>query len=453
MTTQKATIPISTKKLPAPKKHWLWKNMKDFAPNPLAFIMKNVAELGDTFEAEIPSRKFIMTANADLIKYVLQGNHRNYRKTKSYDQMRLLLGNGLVTSRGDFWRKQRRLAQPAFNKKNLENLFQSMGAVVTDYMKELNNKRGQTIDIAHEMMAITAKIAIKSLFSADLDGDLLKVYDSMTDMQRYVVLRIHQPIFTPFYRFNGRHSRYEKSFEVMDGIIQNLIRERQESGESKDDLLQMLMDARYEDTGEKMEYEQLRDELLTIFSAGHETSANAMAWTWYLLVQHPEIVEKLKEEAQAILNGRLATFEDLKQLTYTRQVLEEGMRLYPPAWIVGREAIEADEWEGLEIEKDKNMQCCIYALHHNAAYYPDPEKFDPERFTPEKVKARPSHHYMPFGAGPRFCIGNHFAMMEMQLILAAMVQNFDFELIEGQKIVMEPLITLRPKYGIKLKVK
>ncbi|MGB0930195.1 MAG: cytochrome P450, partial [Chitinophagales bacterium] len=433
-------------------KHWFWKHMKSFAPDPLAFIMKNMEELGDIFDVEVPTRKFTMTSNADLIKYVLQGNHRNYRKTKAYNDLQLLLGNGLVTSRGDFWRKQRRLAQPAFYKKNLENLFQSMGGVVEDFMTELNNKRGQEIDIAHEMMAITAKIAIKSLFSADLEGDLLKVYSSMTDIQRYIVLRIHQPIFKPLHRFNGKHSRYEESFKVMNGIIQNLIQERRESGDSKDDLLQMLMDSRYEDTGEKMEYEQLRDELLTIFSAGHETSANAMAWTWYLLVQHPEVVAQLKEEAKNILNGRLATFEDLRQLTYTRQVLEEAMRMYPPVWIVGREAIEADEWEGLKIKKDQNIQCCIYALHHSEKYYPEPDVFNPERFTPENVKARPSHHYMPFGAGPRFCIGNHFAMMEMQLILATMVQSFDFELVEGQKIVPESLITLRPKYGIKLRI-
>ncbi len=449
----KVISPIHSQKLPTPKKHWLWKHMKDFAPSPIEFIMKNISELGDTFEAEIPTRKFVMTCDADLIKYVLQGNHRNYRKTKAYDEMQLLLGNGLVTSRGDFWRKQRRLAQPAFSKKNLANLFQSMGKVVEDFIEELNNKRGQEVDIAHEMMAITAKIAIKSLFSADLEGDLLKVYKSMTDIQRYMILRIHKPIFKPFFHFNGRHSRYQRSFEVMNNIIQKLIKERKESGETKDDLLQMLMDARYQDTGEKMEYEQLRDELLTMFSAGHETSANAMAWTWYLLVQHPEIVAKLKEEAQRVLDGRLATFEELKQLTYTRQVLEEGMRLYPPAWIVGREAIEADEFEGLTIEKDQNIQCCIYALHRSSKYYPNPDAFDPERFTAANVKARPSHHYMPFGAGPRFCIGTHFAMMEMQLILAAMVQSFDFELVEGQHIVMEPLITLRPKYGIRLKVK
>ena len=448
-----STTSITTKKLPtAPNKHWLWKHGKDMAPNPLAFILSNIELLGDTFEAELPSRKFFMTSNADLIKHVLQTNHRNYRKTKSYEEMKLLLGNGLVTSKGDFWRKQRRLAQPAFYKKNLENLFKSMATVVEDYLNELEEKKGQEVDIAHEMMAVTAKVVIKSLFSADLEGDLLKVYDSMTFIQRYMVSRMYRPMFKFWYQINGRHSEYKKYFEVMDSVIQNLIRERIESGEQKDDLLQMLMDARYEDTGEKMEYTQLRDELLTMFSAGHETSANGMAWIWYLLVEHPEVVQKLKEEAHRVLNGKLPSFEELRQLTYTRQVIEEGMRLYPPAWIVGREAIEADEWNELQIPKDQNMQCCIFALHRNPAYYPNPNEFDPERFAPKNVKARPNHHYIPFGAGPRHCIGNHFAIMEMQLLLAAMVQRFDFELVEGQEIVMEPLITLRPKFGIKLKV-
>ena len=244
-----STTSIPPKKLPAaPNKHWLWKHGKDMAPNPLAFIMSNIEVLGDTFEAELPSRRFIMTSNADLIKHVLQTNHRNYRKTKSYEEMKLLLGNGLVTSKGDFWRKQRRLAQPAFYKKNLENLFKSMAVVVEDYLDELEEKKGQEVDIAHEMMAVTAKVVIKSLFSADLEGDLLKVYDSMTFIQRYMVSRMYRPMFKFWYQINGRHGEYKKYFEVMDSVIQNLIRERNESGEQKDDLLQMLMDARYEET-------------------------------------------------------------------------------------------------------------------------------------------------------------------------------------------------------------
>jgi cytochrome P450 len=212
------------------------------------------------------------------------------------------------------------------------------------------------------------------------------------------------------------------------------------------------MDARYEDTGEAMPPNLLKDELITIFSAGHETSANALAWTLYLLAKHPDIAQKVKAEAEEVLQGRMPAFDDLRKLTYARQVIEEGMRLYPPAWGIGRYALEDDQWQDYHIEKGTVMACEIYGLHHHPDLWENPEVFDPERFSPEQVKARPSHHYLPFGAGPRMCIGNHFAMMEMQLLLPLLVRSFNFELLENQSIEMEPLITLRPKNGIQMRL-
>lgn len=215
----------------------------------------------------------------------------------------------------------------------------------------------------------------------------------------------------------------------------------------------MLLETRYEDTGEGMTDQQLLEESLILFVAGHETSANALAWTWYILCQHPEVVEKIRAEIKTVLGDQTPTFETITQLEYLHQVIQESMRLYPPAWITDRIPIEDDECEGHFLPKDKIVGIYIYGVHHSPLYWPDPEKFDPARFTKEEIKNRPAYAYLPFGGGPRFCIGSNFAMMEMQLILSRMIQRFDIELVPDQMIELSPLITLRPKNGIHVQVK
>lgn len=441
-----------SKSIPEVHGHWLMKSTLEFVKGPLKYASKNFKEHGDTFLGVFPIGKALMTSNPGLIKYVLQGNQKNYTKDRAYDELALLLGKGLVTSRKEFWRKQRKIAQPAFYKKSLDLLFVNMRDLVENFVEDLSAKSGQTVDISQEMMAVTARVAMKTLFTAEMEGDLLEVYECMSVAQRYVADRTFNPLGKPFAYINGKHRRFVKKKEILNRLLNDLIEKRQQSDQKENDFLQMLMDARYEDTGEAMSQQQLLDELVTIFSAGHETSANGLAWTLYSLSQHPEIVNKVKAEIAEILGDRSLELADMKNLVYLKQVIEEGMRLYPPVWSVGRQAIEDDEWEGHTIKKDSIIGIYFYHLHRHPDLWEDPDTFNPDRFSAESVKARPNAHYLPFGAGPRMCIGNYFAMMEMQLIMVELLRKVDFSLVPNQQIELEPLVTLRPKYGIKMQI-
>ena len=436
--------------LPISKGHWLLKNIPSMSKNILTHFSEKEKELGYTFENPVPTVRLISTSEPDFMRHVLQTNHRNYKKGRAYDVLKLVLGNGLVTSNGQFWQKQRRLAQPAFHKKNLEDLFNVMGQTAKAYFVSLDKKRGTEIDIAREMMAVTARIALKSLFSDNTEEDLNTVYDSMTNAQRYVSDALNNPFIQIAYLVNGRKRAFKKDMKVLDNVVLKAISKRRNSDQKHPDLLQMMMDATYEDSNEQMNDLQLRDEMITMFSAGHETSANALAWTLYLLVQHPKIVTKMKEEINRVVGDQLPGFQDIRQLTYIRQVIDEGMRLYPPVWGVSRTAINKDEFRGVKIKAKDVVFCQIYNAHRREDLFHKASSFNPDRFNQAAKKSMPKMSYLPFGGGPRLCIGNMFALMEMQLILVGLLQRFDFKLIEDQIIDMEALVTLRPRYGIKM---
>jgi cytochrome P450 len=442
------------KSLPKTPKTDFLKSMKEVAKDMLRYNEKLEKVYGDTYQIDLAYLQLYVTSNPDLIKQILQTNHKNYVKSLAYDKLKMGLGNGLVTSEGDYWRKQRRLSQPVFYKNNLENLFVDMGRTTTEFLNTMEQLRGSELDISKLMMEITATIVLRSLFNVEESQSLDKIYESVEVMQRYIIKHVQSPIFSPLYYLTSSHQEFKMSMKNMDDLVYGMMHERRESGEKKADLLQMLMDVEDADTGEKMTDLQLRDELITLFSAGHETSANTLGWTFYMLAQHPEIVEKIRAEVNRILpNKEMPTFEQLREMTYTEQVINEGMRLFPPAWVIGRRALEDDEFEGFEIKKDVNILCEIYLMQRSEKLWDKPDEFNPDRFSAEAVKARPRHHFVPFGAGPRMCIGNHFAMMEMQLLMATIVQRFDFSVVESHKVELDALITLRPKYGIKLKIK
>lgn len=445
------TTPLTP--LPVSKGHWLLKNAKSMGKNILTHFYDREQELGTTYENPVPFARIICTSEPDFMRYVLQKNHRNYKKGRSYDVLKLVLGNGLVTSNGQFWQKQRRLAQPAFHKKNLEDLFKSMGVAATKYFEKLETKRGTEIDIAREMMAVTAKIALKSLFSDNSEEDMNAVYESMTEAQRYVTDVMNNPLARITFPLNGRKRQFKKDMSVLNEVVLKAIAKRRKDTQKHPDLLQMMMDATYEGSNEQMNDQQLMDEMITMFSAGHETSANALAWTLHLLAQYPAIVAKMRAEIKEVCGDELPGFQNIRQLTYIRQVIDEGMRLYPPVWGVSRTAIANDEYRGVKINKDDIVFCLIYNAHHREDLYEDANTFNPDRFAPEKVKEMTKMSYLPFGGGPRLCIGNMFALMEMQLLLVGLLQRFDFELVEDQVIDMEALVTLRPRYGIRMNLK
>jgi cytochrome P450 len=440
--------------IPTYKSSESWIRGKEFLTDPLKFTVEQSQKLGGLFRVPFYYRKMFILTDLEAIRHVLVNNQKNYRKSPAYSQLKQALGNGLVTSEGEFWRHQRRLAQPIFYKSQMDGLFKTMGEVATNYFKNLEHRIDENgdIDLTKEMMNITADIVLKTLFSSDNPSNQKEMYETMEIAQNYIMHRVTNPHLIPINYINGKHRRFKKTMKLFDQNVLDLIKERRTDPNPPHDLLTMLLMAKDEDTGEGMSDKQLRDEAITVYSAGHETSANALAWTIFLLSKKPEIVQKIRDEVDQYLTDEIPTFEDIRNLKYTQQVIEEGMRLYPPAYAVGRENIKEDEIIGYKIPRKSIIFISIYALHRDPKYWENPEEFDPSRFEPENVKQRPRLAYMPFGAGPRMCIGNHFAMMEMQLILALWVKKFRFSLDENHPIEMNPLITLKPKYGIKMNV-
>ncbi len=423
-------------------------------------IIENIAENTQALEGEygdfyrikrMPAPLYVVFRNS-VVKHVLQTNAKNYKKSSIYDELKLALGNGLITSGGDYWRRQRRMAQPAFYKERIVALFDKMVDLSIAYVEELEQRTNpkESIEINQEMMDITANVVLDTLFSAKDYGDESELYHTMVNLQEYVIKRVNNPFSIPLQYVNGNHRQFLKEKKIFDELIYHVINERRVNKTQHNDMLNMLLDAKDADTGEGMSDLELRDEAITIFIAGHETSANTLTWTLYLLAQHPEIVEKIRAEVNTHFGDRRPTFQDLQKLQYTRQVVEEGLRLYPPAFAIGRESLAEDTIDGVTIPKGVIMFINIYALHRNPKYWEDPEVFNPDRFTPENVKSRPNLSYIPFGAGARMCIGYHFAMMQIQLLLALMAQRFNFRLKEGHPVETQPLITLRPKHGIQL---
>ncbi len=427
-----------------------------FFTDSLNFTMRNLKEVGDFYYSNMMMRNYYITSNPEAIHHVLVTNHRNYIKSPAYQQLKMVIGNGLVTSEGEFWRKQRRLVQPAFYKKQLVELYNVMQEEVQAYETGLRNRiqKEGTVDLSVEMTKITADIVCRTLFTSDNSSDQQTLYQAIGAAQEFVVFCMQNPHLVPLTYINGKRRKFYKNKAFLDQTIYALIEERRKSKQDIPDLLGMLMNVEDADTGEVMSNQQLRDEVMTMYIAGQETSANALSWTLYLLAKHPEVLEKMRAEVQLVLgNNRTPAFQELMRLQYTRQVLEESMRLYPPVWSMGRENLEADNIIGYDIPKGSIIFISNYTLQRDPKYWEDPEKFDPDRFHLERLKPLFRQHYLPFGAGPRMCIGKHFAMMEMQLILSVLVNNFNFELIQDQEIIPQALVTLKPKFGIKMKLK
>ena len=431
-------------------------NIKNFAANPIPMITKMMETHGDTYTTYIGPAKMMITQDPIIIQHVLQKNHKNYQKSKLVKTLAKTIGHGLLTADGSYWLRQRRLIQPGFHRQKLQVLVDIMQQETQAFIAELKQyaASGTVIDLSKEMMKITLRIVAKSLFGTGITEQDLELIDHViTEQQKHIITKIRQPYLRPWLSISGENRRQKKIADQLDQLLQNIIRERKNDKGQHDDLLDMLLSVRYEDTGEGMTDQQLRDESLILFVAGHETSANALAWTWYLLSHHPDIEAKILEEASSVLENRLVDFAAIPQLQYTKRVLQEAMRLYPPAWIMDRVPLTDDHAGGVDLPKNQIVNIFIYGSHRNPKYWKNPEHFDPERFTKEAIKERPAFSYFPFGGGPRLCIGQQFAYMEMQLVLAEMIRVFEMELVDNQDIDILPLITLRPKNGILVRLK
>lgn len=424
-----------------------------YANDPITGMLENFEKYGETYSGYLGAiQPMMVTKNPEIVRHVLQKNHRNYIKTPMiFDKLRRFLGNGLLTSEGQYWLQQRRLIQPGFHRQRLEALVDIMDRVIIESEKQLDDKKGGEVDIYPMMMRLAFDMVSRSLFSTAVEEEKLDfLSNSLTNLQSFLVQQIRQPYLNPWFRVSGQLKQHVRLSQAADKILLEIISQRRAAKEEHHDLLQMLLESRYEETGEGMTDQQLIEESNIIMTAGHETTANALSWIFYLLAKHPDVVSKLRTELDTVLGDRRPAFADLRQLPYTTQVIEEGMRLFPPAWITDRQAVSDDEVNGVRIPKGTMVVLMIYGLHQDPKYWSDPADFRPERFAPAEKKKLPPYVYLPFGGGPRLCIGNNFAMMEMQLVLAHYIRKYDLSLLPDQEVEMLPLVTLRPKNGIQL---
>ena len=416
---------------------------------PLPFFQNLAERYGDISYFRLGPQQAFFFNHPDYIKDILVTNHHNFMKGLALQRAKRLLGEGLLTSEGDFHRRQRRLAQPAFHRTRIASYADAMTAYASQTRDRWSDK--ETLDISKEMMRLTLEIVGKTLFDADVGSDAQEVGEALT-----VAMDLFNTITIPFYELLQKlplpqFRRFDDARLRLDAIIFRLIEERRRSSEDRGDLLSMLLLAQdTEGDGGQMTNAQLRDELMTIFLAGYETTSNALTWTWYLLSQNPEVELKLHEEIDEVLQGRLPAFEDVTQLKYTEMVLAESMRLYPPAWATGRMALNDFEIGGYVVPKKSLVLMSQYVMHHDPRYFAEPLRFHPERWTPESRETRPQFSYFPFGGGPRRCIGEGFAWMEGILLLATLAQQWKMRLVPNHPVELKPVMTLRPKHGMRM---
>ncbi len=434
---------------PGPKPILPGTNLLAFRRDPIGFLTKLAREYGDIVHFRLGPQDIFLLNHPDYVKDVLVTNSHKFKKGRGLERAKRLLGEGLLTSEGEFHMRQRRLAQPAFHHQRLA----TYGAVMTAQAARLGQRwqDGAALDAHQEMARLTLAIVGQTLFGADVEAEAREIGAALT-----AALELFNTIFVPFSELLEKlplpsTRRFKKARARLDATMYRIIQDRRASGEDCGDLLSMLLAARdVEGHTGSMSDEQLRDECMTLFLAGHETTANALTWTWYLLSQNPEVERKLHQEIDTALGGRLPAAEDLSRLPYAEMVLAEALRLYPPAWVMGRRALEPYSVANYEFPTGSIILLSQYVMHHDARFFPDPGRFDPQRWTPEARAARPRYCYFPFGAGPRQCIGEDFAWMEGVLVLATLAQRWKLRLEPSHRVELFPLVTLRPKHGMRM---
>jgi len=423
--------------------------LPEFRKNAPQFLQKVARAHGDLVHFRLGPQNAYVISNPEWIKDILITNQTNFTKSRMLERAKVLLGEGLLTSEAEFHKRQRRLVQPAFHRDRLIGY----GAAMAECAAQCRDRwsAGERFDVSREMNRLTLAIVARTLFSADVSSEADEIGSALTE-----VLGLFEMVLMPFSEWIEKLPlpsvrRFEKARARLDQTIYRMIAERRASGEDKGDLLSMLLLAQDEDAS-TMTDKQVRDEALTLFLAGHETTANALTWTWYLLSQNPEAEARFHAEIDRVLGARLPTFDDLAQLKYVEMVFAESMRLFPPAWGIGRRPLQAYRIGDYEIPARTVMLMSPYVVHRDPRWYPEPEKFDPDRFLPENAAGRPKFSYFPFGGGARVCIGERFAWMEGVLLLATLGAKWKLRLVPGHRVETRALITLRAKYGMEMVV-
>ena len=432
---------------PGPEPHFLIGNFPLGRPDPLAVFSGWAREFGDIFYYRAGWIHVYFLNSPELIESVLVTNQQNFRKDRVIQNSRWFLGQGLLTSEGGEWLRQRRLSQPAFHRERLALYARIINACAEEMLDSW--KDGENRDVHQEMMQLTLRVVAKVLFSVDVKNESKEVAAALNLLMKHSSGA--RMLLPPWVRYLPLPFliRVRRAVRQLDEVVYRIIRERRRSENDNGDLLSMLMSARDED-GSRMTDRQLRDEVMTFLLAGHETTALSLSWAWFLLSENPEAENKLHHELARVLDGKNPSFEDLPRLCYTEAVVKESVRLYPPAWSLARTAAEDFEIGGYLVPAGSNVVMSQWIMHRDSRFFPSPEQFDPGRWFEEHTQRLPRFAYFPFGGGPRYCVGASFAMMEATLLLAAIAQRFRLRMVPGHKVVPVPSITLRPKYGIKM---
>jgi len=426
-------------------------NLADIRYRRLDFLLRLSREYGPISAFRVGSQTCLLINTPELVYEVLAVHAFDFEKPaliRSY--LYPLLGNGLVLSENAFHRQQRKLIAPIF----MRNRLSAYADIIGSYTERFHSRwaEDETLDIAHQMMRLTLWIIGQILFKADVLYEAEELDMALMRTQRHVSSLFGSLFPIPYTWPTPSNLRFRKDLTHLDAIIYRLLEQRHQSSKNDSDLLSILLKAQEED-GNYMSDSQVRDEAITLFLAGHENMSNALTWTWYLLLQHPHVYRRMRDEVDNNLGGRIATFADLPNLPYTLQVFKEAMRLYPPAYIIGRQAVRPVKIGKYQLPTGAIVLISAYTLHRRSDYFPDPERFDPERFAPEAEQCLPPHAYIPFGMGPRSCIGGHLAMIEGQIILATLAQRVLFQRMDRRDAEPEALISLRPKNGINVLVR
>ncbi len=420
----------------------VFKNQSSIFRNPLPFHHENFEKLGDTFMVKLGAGyKVVFTRDAEAIKYILQKNHKNYHKSPfQTEDLGKYIGHGLLTSNGEHWRKHRRMVQPAFHKKKLVGLLGVMWSAVQEEIQRIDARKVQ--NVLPMMGDLAFQVVAKALFSAEDIRERMQKLQRITVMnQKMLIKEMRRPYLKWWFQLDGSIKRHLDLSKDAQKILDQIVEERLASGDEKDDLLDMLLQTKYED-GTAMPRKQLLDELLILFTAGHETTANALSFTMYLLAKHPEIQEKVYQETQAVDFENGDPMQNLSLLTFTQQCIEEAMRLYPPVYVIDRVSLKDDQVVDRSFKKRTTWLLSMYELHRSG-HWEKPDEFIPERFAAD-VKKKHSDYYYPFGAGPRMCVGNNFAMYEMIMAVAGISKKYKLT-TDMAEVELDPLVSLRPK--------
>lgn len=430
-------------------------NLRDMRVDAARGWVRARERYGEVVHYQIAGRQIYLLCHPDDVRYVLVDNARNYTKGRGLAKAKPLLGEGLLTSEGDFWLRQRRLAQPAFHRHRIAGL----GTIMTDETQKLLQRwdaiarYGSAFDVAEDMMQLTLSIVSRAMFNTALTADdIATVSEAFPPLLRWARERVTAVFDFTEHLPTLQNRRREGYGRQLDGVAYRIIRERRDTGAQHDDLLSMLMEARDEETGTGMTDRQLRDEIMTIFIAGHETTALLLSWTWVMLSRHPDVRQQVEAEVGEALGGRVPTAEDVQRLPYLGRVINEVLRLHPPAWAVLRSPIADDHIRGYTIRGNSTVIVSPYVTHRHPAFWPNPEGFDPDRFQPEAARSRHRYAFFPFGGGPRLCIGNSFAQMEATLITAMVCQRYQVNLVPGRPIEPELGLTMRIRDGLAVRL-